>query len=410
MATSGKIGSNDTNYWQIGNVYDYNATESAAIIGHGTSYIQSGNWQLSNDRLNTQYYSTTAASSGSLKYYKDSGTNTFYDVGVQIPTDFSPTVSTTEGGKFAQSFFYGRKYTGNNAPTLDNNWTYFYRLDTQGNMYLAGDIYENGVKLSEKYASIDGVSGAYLPMTGGTLSGNLTVTGSTTLNGALTTKLSIRTNLASTSAATLTGNANATVQPGVTGTLGVGNGGTGKSSWTQWGLVYASATNALAQVGAGTSGQLLQSNGSAAPGWISQSSIAAGSATNDADGNPITTTYRKVDDNEFDSLYVTDLNAGNVMVTGAGRFTNGIYGDLTGDVTGNVSGSSTKVKDSSSGIDLTFSYSKAGLSTTSWFAAWDNYELRAISPANLLSTIGALPLTGGTLTGELTIQRSGTIA
>lgn len=37
----------------------------------------------------------------------------------------------------------------------------------------------------------------------------------------------------------------------------------------------------------------------------------------------------------------------------------------------------------------TFAYSKAGLDTTSWFAAWNGYELRAISPAKTLSTIGA---------------------
>ena len=37
----------------------------------------------------------------------------------------------------------------------------------------------------------------------------------------------------------------------------------------------------------------------------------------------------------------------------------------------------------------TFAYSKAGLDTTDWFAAWNGYELRAISPAKTLSTIGA---------------------
>ena len=53
IATSGSIGSNATNYWEIGNVQDYNMTDSAVIRGHGTAYIQSGYWQLSNDKLNT---------------------------------------------------------------------------------------------------------------------------------------------------------------------------------------------------------------------------------------------------------------------------------------------------------------------------------------------------------------------
>lgn len=50
----------------------------------------------------------------------------------------------------------------------------------------------------------------------------------------------------------------------------IGNGGTGKTSWTQWGIVYASATNALAQVTAGASGNAalpLISGGAAAPTW-----------------------------------------------------------------------------------------------------------------------------------------------
>jgi len=39
------------------------------------------------------------------------------------------------------------------------------------------------------------------------------------------------------------------------------------------------------------------------------------------------------------------------------------------------------VKDSGNGTNTTFAYSKAGLTTTSWLAAWNGYELRAISPS-----------------------------
>ena len=48
----------------------------------------------------------------------------------------------------------------------------------------------------------------------------------------------------------------------------VAQGGTGKTSWTQWGVLYASATTTLANTAAGTAGYLLQGNGSAAPSWI----------------------------------------------------------------------------------------------------------------------------------------------
>lgn len=37
---------------------------------------------------------------------------------------------------------------------------------------------------------------------------------------------------------------------------------------------------------------------------------------------------------------------------------------------------------------ITFAYSSSGLSTTSWLAAWNDYELRAISPSTVKSVIG----------------------
>jgi hypothetical protein len=56
-------------------------------------------------------------------------------------------------------------------------------------------------------------------------------------------------------------------RPGVTGTLGVGNGGTGKTSWTQWGVLYASASNTLANTAAGTTGKYLGAVTNGAPVW-----------------------------------------------------------------------------------------------------------------------------------------------
>lgn len=56
---------------------------------------------------------------------------------------------------------------------------------------------------------------------------------------------------------------------GVNGTLGVGNGGTGQTSWTANRIIYASATNALSQLASGNSGQYLRSGGSSAPSWSS---------------------------------------------------------------------------------------------------------------------------------------------
>ena len=124
----------------------------------------------------------------------------------------------------------------------------------------------------------------------------------TTFNGALSGNASTATSLASaqkvyvalgtaSTTTTIQGGSSTAQTIGVDGTLGVGNGGTGKASWTQYGIVYASATNTLAQLGVGTSGQILKSNGSAAPSWVNQSDISAGSATKDGSGNTITSYY-----------------------------------------------------------------------------------------------------------------------
>ena len=53
----------------------------------------------------------------------------------------------------------------------------------------------------------------------------------------------------------------------ITTAIGVSLGGTGKSSWTKGGIVYASATNTLASLGAGSADQVLRSNGENGPKW-----------------------------------------------------------------------------------------------------------------------------------------------
>lgn len=55
---------------------------------------------------------------------------------------------------------------------------------------------------------------------------------------------------------------------GVTGVLPIANGGTNISTYTQGDILYSSAANTLAKLGAGTSGQFLKTQGAAAnPTW-----------------------------------------------------------------------------------------------------------------------------------------------
>lgn len=96
----------------------------------------------------------------------------------------------------------------------------------------------------------------------------------------------------------------------------------------------------------------------------------------------------EIDIGNFDALQVTDLTAGNLVVTGAARFTNGIYGNLTGGVTGDVSGTSSGVRDNKNGNTITIEYSSSGLASATWFPAFSGYGIYPISVANMKKSLG----------------------
>ncbi len=119
--------------------------------------------------------------------------------------------------------------------------------------------------------------------------GNLTVNGSEikgtlTLNGNLTLKsgavisfpnLSLGI-LHSDSSGSISASAVNLAGSDVTGTLPVGNGGTGATSLTQYGVLYGNAANAIAALTPGTSGYVLKSNGAnSAPGWVATTSVGS---------------------------------------------------------------------------------------------------------------------------------------
>jgi hypothetical protein len=66
----------------------------------------------------------------------------------------------------------------------------------------------------------------------------------------------------------------------ITGTLGVGNGGTGKTTLTKYGIVYGNAGSALGVTSAGDAGFLLTGGGtSAAPSWTNPANLTVGKAS-----------------------------------------------------------------------------------------------------------------------------------
>lgn len=78
-------------------------------------------------------------------------------------------------------------------------------------------------------------------------------------------------NLGTPSAATLTNATGLPLTTGVTGTLGATNGGTGQSTYATGDILYASATNTLSKLAAGTNGYVLTLAGGV-PTWAAASS------------------------------------------------------------------------------------------------------------------------------------------
>ena len=112
------------------------------------------------------------------------------------------------------------------------------------------------------------------------------------------------------------------------------------------------------------------------------------------------------------------LNYTDYTVTKTGSGASGTWGiNITGSsasCTGNAA-TATALKDKTNGTASYLNYGSSGMSSASWYGAWDGYSLRAISPANLATHLATTTLdgryikkSGDTMTGPLTISHATT--
>lgn len=113
---------------------------------------------------------------------------------------------------------------------------------------------------------------------------NQSTTGNAGTATTLATGRSLKVSLGSTSASTTFDGSADITDIGVSGTLGVGSGGTGLSSYTSGDILYASGSTTLAKLAKGSDGQVL-SLASGVPAWANASS---GDVTGIDGGNGIT--------------------------------------------------------------------------------------------------------------------------
>ena len=140
-ALSGSIGTNSTNYWEIGNGTDYNLSETAKMIGHGSSYIQLGDsstWRLATNRIHTGWYT----SGDNLLHYPLIDSK-YWDFGIHIPNSDSPS------GRGSDKFLYIRSVKTNSTSLtnllydIDDNystayWDYKFWIDKDGKVHAPG--------------------------------------------------------------------------------------------------------------------------------------------------------------------------------------------------------------------------------------------------------------------------------
>lgn len=293
-----------------------NSVEYSALISKGNAALTAGHWYLMSQDGSLGIQSGWTTINGG-NYVFDKETQEYYDMGMVEPIFGSKN-------EWDNKFLYIRRVK--DPSSSQSTWEYLFKVDKDGT------IYENGTKLSDKYARKDAVGSTYLPISGGTITGNLTVNGTLTATASKANQL---THTLSINGKSWNGSADLTV-----GTMGVAYGGTGKSVWTANGIIYASASGTLSQLSLGTVGYILQSGGTSAPSWVNPSTLNVASAikaTQDGNGNIISDTYLRKD---FDlvsqnvsfggSVDIDDLTAGTLLVSGVARFTNGLIGNLKG--------------------------------------------------------------------------------
>ena len=128
---------------------------------------------------------------------------------------------------------------------------------------------------------------------------------------------------------------------------------------------------------------------------ISQVKLPDGTTYNLKDSY-VRTNYRALSNNDFDTINVTELNAGDLIVTGAARFLNTINGSISGNAA-----TATKATQDESGNNIKASYASS-ISISDHTITLKNkngVSLGTVTVPDNATDNTKLPLAGGTMTG-----------
>lgn len=375
---------------------DINVTNYATIgAGQAATGTNTGALRVSGGLSTTQksYFGAEIATNSTITSSLSTSTHLAGNKGTAI-------INSTAGG--AGYNMLAKMNSTNGVWTLGGWTTGFYLFYTANSVITAGtNSYTKQLKLLDESGNSSFPGTVIAPTFSGALSGNAST--ATTLQTARTIN-----------GTSFNGSANITTANwGTARTLTIGNtgksvNGAGNVSWS------------LSEIGA------LPTTGGTMSGDISFATIASW-PTVSGETYPIESKglywsgssdlvklfYRVVssDGGKFiiqlgdstDEEVIVENTAGTVYakIGNGGVTANNFYGNAT---------SATYLKDKTNGTASYLNYGSSGMSSASWYGAWDGYTLRAISPANLATHLATTTLdaryvniNGDSMTGTLSI-------
>lgn len=406
-ANAGWFGTDEHN-WFLGTTTISNImNDSGALTDGDYSYLKAtdntaiiaGDWYFMSQNSTMGLHSGLSTLNNG-NFVKNPVDGKYYDFGIVEP-DMSK-----DAKDYNKKFLYIRR--ADSTQTHPQDWEYLFRVDYDGKIWYKGKL-------------IAGEGGMFLSTTGGTITGDLTVNGKLTATASSADKL-LR-------ALTINGKSFTGASAVDVGTIGIAYGGTGATSSSGarvnlgvigtkntngfYGLTrpdgndsdwIRTTSNGIIPYQSGSYSSLGTSSWRFSKAYIDtiygSLSGTATKAMQDGSGNVIADTYLRKD---FDtvgqnvifngSVDIDDLTAGTLLVNGNARFINGLKGNLTGDVTGNLSGTSAyteKLKVARKIGNASFDGSK-------------DISLNDIGASASGHTHNYLPLSGGTITGDLCV-------
>ena len=389
-ALDGTIGTDSTNYWEIGNSTDYNLHDTAKIIGHGSSYIQLGDsstWRLATNRIHTGWYT-----SGDTVLHYPTINSKYWDFGIHVP------YSDTPSGRGNDKFIYIRtqKDANNSLENLlydlDDNydsqqWEYKFWVDSSGNVHAPGFYVGNSTTpigggantIAQKIINSDGTTFGkgsttkpiYIDNNGYVQEINYTIQTSVPSGAVFTDHITTATTTGNGNAVTsITADANGalTVTKGTTFSTTDKNVQSTEANTTKLWLVGSDTSGTRTGTLKYDSGVYITATAGTLHATIFEGNLSgtASRATADSDGNTIKSTYLPLTGGNvtgavtFDSSVSADeLTTGDLVVNGNASFTNNLQ---VNTINGVAVGSNPKFTDNNT--TYTFANGTNGFTVT----------------------------------------------